>query len=86
MRLQTGVRQDEHNGRIVNRADDRLFHHHLLETVALPLRQVQAISRRVGAGDALDVDALQWGKTGNRPLRSASKMASTPYCYSNPTK
>src|SRR5215467_3857500 len=62
MRLQTGRSQNTSHGRVVNRINDRLLNHHLLEGATVPTGHVPPIGAWVSAGYAFDLDSLERGK------------------------
>jgi hypothetical protein len=71
MGLQTGLGQDPRHRGVMHGPHNRLFHHHLLQTAAVPAGQVPALGGRVSAGDALEVHARPRGKkrTGARSVQ-----------------
>src|SRR5262245_22828084 len=62
VRLQTGLGQDVRHRRVVDRSDDGLLHHDLLQAAAIPPGQMQPVGAGGRAGDVLDRDPLQGGK------------------------
>src|SRR6266568_2807454 len=62
VRLQTGLRQEVSYGGVVDRGDDGLLHHHLLQAAAIPPGQVHPVGAGGRAGEVLDRDPLQRGK------------------------
>jgi hypothetical protein len=79
MGLQAGGGQEPSDGRIVHRVHHGLLHDYLLQAPAIQARHLQPIDARVSACDTLHLHAAAREKTGGRPLRSPSKMASTPH-------